>query len=148
MTTVKHSFVELIPNTLADNTIYISVTYKTAIHKCLCGCGLEVVTPISPTDWRITFDGETISLFPSIGNWSQPCRSHYWIKNSNVISAPAWSEDEILAGRDRDTRRKRKYYDSLQREADSELGDSEDETSATKHQGIFSRIRSWLEKLT
>ena len=31
------------------------------------------------------FDGRTISLNPSIGNWSYPCRSHYWIKGNRVV---------------------------------------------------------------
>src|SRR4051794_26363249 len=82
--TIKYEFVEFIPDKLQTDTLYVSVSHRTAIHKCLCGCGVEVVTPISPTDWRITFDGETVSLFPSIGNWSYPCRSHYWIKKGKV----------------------------------------------------------------
>jgi hypothetical protein len=82
----------------------------------MCGCGVEVVTPISPTDWRITFDGETVSLFPSIGNWSYPCRSHYWIKRGKVIWAEDWSDEEIRHARDRDRLRKRKYYSSRNHE--------------------------------
>ncbi|MFC4855982.1 DUF6527 family protein [Actinophytocola glycyrrhizae] len=29
-------------------------------------------------DQRRDFNGETVSLSPSIGNWSFPCRSHYY----------------------------------------------------------------------
>lgn len=110
---LKHEFVEFIPDELEANTIYISVAYRTVMHKCMCSCGVEVVTPISPTDWRITFDGETVSLFPSIGNWSYPCRSHYWIDAGNVVWAEDWSDAEIRTARERDRRRKQEYYASL-----------------------------------
>lgn len=46
----KHKFVEYIPDTIEENIIYISISYSTAIHLCACGCGKEVVTPLSPTD--------------------------------------------------------------------------------------------------
>ncbi len=111
--TIKHEFVEFIPDKLETDTLYISIPHRTAIHKCVCGCGVEVVTPISPTDWRITFDGETVSLFPSIGNWSYPCRSHYWIKRGKVIWAEDWSEEEIRDARNRARLRKPDYYSGL-----------------------------------
>jgi len=59
--------------------------FGTVVHKCCCGCGNEVVTPLSQTDWQLSFDGESISLYPSIGNRNFKCKSHYWIKNNNVI---------------------------------------------------------------
>jgi hypothetical protein len=37
-------------------------------------------SPLSPTDWKLTFDGVSVSLHPSDGNWSFPCRSHYRIE--------------------------------------------------------------------
>jgi len=81
---ISHQFVDAIPRQLDDSTLYISLEFATAVHLCRCGCGLEVVTPFSPTDWKMTFDGVSISLHPSIGNWSFPCRSHYWIRNNRV----------------------------------------------------------------
>jgi len=45
---LKHEFVEFIPDQLEDDTIYISIPYATVTHKCCCGCGTEVVTPLSP----------------------------------------------------------------------------------------------------
>ncbi len=84
MTKLEHRFVDLIPDEIEDGVIYISMQYCTAIHKCACGCGNEVVTPISPRDWKLFFDGVSITLSPSIGNWSFKCRSHYWIRNSEI----------------------------------------------------------------
>jgi Family of unknown function (DUF6527) len=79
-----HKFVKSVPETLEQGVLYVSVEYATAIHKCCCGCGNEVVTPLSPKDWKLTFDGETVSLYPSIGNWNFGCRSHYWITKNRV----------------------------------------------------------------
>ena len=62
-----YEFVEFIPDELKELTLYISVTYCTAVHKCCCGCGREVVTPLSPTGWHLIFDGKTVSLYPSVG---------------------------------------------------------------------------------
>lgn len=87
---MQHKFVEFIPDKLEDGMLYVSITYATVLHKCGCGCGNEVVTPLSPSDWQLIFNGETISLFPSIGNWSFPCRSHYWIRNNKIVWARDW----------------------------------------------------------
>ena len=64
--------------------MYISIPYTTAAHKCCCGCGVEVVTPIDPIGWEMTFDGRSVSLKPSIGNWNLDCQSHYWIERNQV----------------------------------------------------------------
>ena len=92
-------FIEFIPSNLEDGVIYISVPFSVAVHKCCCGCGMEVVTPISRHDWRITFDGETVSLYPSIGNWSFSCKSHYWIIENKVKWMKKWTDEEIERGR-------------------------------------------------
>lgn len=90
-----HKFVEYIPDNLKSGVLYISITYKIVIHKCCCGCGQEVVTPISPVDWKLIFNGESISLYPSIGNWSFDCKSHYWIENNKVKWAKRFSKKKI-----------------------------------------------------
>jgi len=100
--TLTHKFVKSVPETLEDGVIYVSVEYATAIHKCCCGCGGEVVTPFSPSDWELTFDGISISLSPSIGNWSFQCQSHYWIRNNRVEWAPKWSRKKIKYCRQQD----------------------------------------------
>lgn len=95
---MKHQFVEYIPEFIEENTLYISLQFSTAIHKCMCGCGNEVVTPISPKDWSIIYNGETITLQPSIGNWNFECKSHYWIRKNEVIICPKWDSDKIDIG--------------------------------------------------
>lgn len=96
---LTHSFVEFIPDQLEERVIYISIPYATVVHRCCCGCGGEVVTPLSPRDWRLTFDGETVSLYPSIGNWSFACRSHYWIQRNRVVWAEDWSDERVESAR-------------------------------------------------
>ncbi len=81
---IEHRFVETIPRALEPGVLYVSMGYRTAVHRCCCGCGNPVVTPISPEDWSLTFDGEIVSLRPSIGNWGFPCSSHYWITSGRV----------------------------------------------------------------
>jgi hypothetical protein len=110
MKILQHKFVEFIPDVLEDGTLYISIEYCTAIHKCVCGCGNEVVTPLSPTDWQLTFDGKNVSLSPSIGNWNFECKSHYFIKKNQVRLARNWNDWEITDGRKSDVKKKKKYF--------------------------------------
>lgn len=112
--TLIHEFVEFIPASIQEKKLYISIAYATATHKCCCGCGKEVVTPLSPTDWKLIFDGQSVSLDPSIGNWSFDCRSHYWIKRNKVIWAGAWSQERIDNGRSYDRKNKELQYNKSQ----------------------------------
>jgi hypothetical protein len=111
---MQHEFVDCIPDKLEEGVLYISLSYATAVHKCACGCGHEVVTPFSPTDWSMQFNGETVSLDPSIGNWSFPCRSHYLIKRDRVVWVPSMSREEIDAGRASDQRAKQRQFGQIE----------------------------------
>ena len=71
-----------------QGVLYVSIVYATAIHKCACGCSQQAVTPLSPDEWSLTYDGQTISLKPSIGNWGMECKSHYWIQGNRIIWVP------------------------------------------------------------
>jgi hypothetical protein len=110
MQTLEHRFVEEMPEDLEQGVLYISMRFRTALHKCVCGCGFEVVTPFSPTDWQLTFDGESISLSPSIGSWEFACRSHYFITNNHIEHAGEWDEWQVQKGRETDKEQKKKYY--------------------------------------
>lgn len=94
-TTIEHKFVDSVPDQMEDGILYISLVYATAIHKCCCGCGKEVVTPFSPSDWELVFNGESVSLYPSIGNWSFDCQSHYWIRKNKIYVARKWFEKVV-----------------------------------------------------
>ncbi|MEX2170735.1 MAG: DUF6527 family protein [Pirellulales bacterium] len=112
---LEHRFFEHIPEQLEPGVLYISMEYGTAAHLCCCGCGAEVITPFTPTDWKMTFDGETVSLRPSVGNWSLPCRSHYVIERGRVTESMPWSDKQVAAERRRDKAVKDQYYGTPKR---------------------------------
>ncbi len=97
---LKHRFVKNAPRHLSPSVLYISVEYCTMLHLCACGCGRKVVTPLSPNDWSMAFNGKTVTVHPSIGSWSLPCQSHYFIKRGEVVWAGQWSEQQIQRGRE------------------------------------------------
>jgi hypothetical protein len=107
---LTHEFVESMPSELEEGKLYVSIRYRTASHLCACGCGNKVVTPIRPPKWHVTFDGDAVSLRPSVGNWQLPCRSHYWIEHDRVRWATAWTDNQIAVGREQDARDIRDYY--------------------------------------
>jgi hypothetical protein len=142
---IRHVFVDLLPPTVEERTLYVSVEYKCMVHLCLCGCGHKVVTPLSPTGWSLTFDGKTVSIYPSVGNWNLPCQSHYWIRESRVEWARKWSPEQIKAGAARDSRLKEEYF---VRNA-GVTGASPESTDAHAEQsgGIWARLVRWVRRL-
>lgn len=133
MKTLKHKFVETIPEELDQGVLYISIEYCTAIHKCVCGCDNEVVTPLSPIDWKFTFNGKSISLYPSIGNWNFDCQSHYWIENSKIIHARKWDKVEIEAGKKADVKLKKEFYKK-----------KKPKTSGSRMKELINQLKSFL----
>jgi hypothetical protein len=109
-----HEFVEFIPAELAEGILYISIPYATAAHLCACGCGRKVVTPFTATDWRLIYDGDSVSLRPSVGNWSFPCRSHYVISKNRIRWAEDWSKEKIEKNRSCDRRAKSRRFNELE----------------------------------
>src|ERR1043165_3319896 len=128
---VSHEFVDSFPTPMQSGVLYISLPYKTAGHLCCCGCGQEVVTPLSPTDWKLIFDGETASLHPSIGSWTLPCRSHYFISRGQVEWSGAWSRDRVAAAQAQDRRAKRQYFSQREATAPAEKAESTAEPAVT-----------------
>jgi hypothetical protein len=138
---LTHEFVEFIPEVIEERKIYVSIKYATAVHKCCCGCGKEVVTPLSPTDWKLTFDGRTVSLDPSIGNWSFPCRSHYWVRNNRARWAEVWPQSRIDANRAYSRRAKEEYFASNE-EPDDVVG-----TARSPEQLAPAQRAAWWKKV-
>ena len=77
-------FVDKMPETLEDGVLYIAPHFECAVHKCMCGCGEKVCTPLNEGMWKWSYDGTNVSLNPSVGNFQQPCKSHYFLKNGVV----------------------------------------------------------------
>ena len=65
---MRPEYVEFIPPKLEDGVIYISKKFRTASHRCCCGCGTKIVTPLRETEYKLTERGGLVSLHPSIGN--------------------------------------------------------------------------------
>lgn len=112
---LQHRFVEYIPAQPEEGILYISIQYKSAVHLCICGCGNKVVTPLTPKDWELTFDGVSVSLYPSIGNWSFPCRTHYFITKNKIEIMEKWSDSRVESGREHESERKKKYFKKRKR---------------------------------
>jgi predicted adenine nucleotide alpha hydrolase (AANH) superfamily ATPase len=110
---LNHVFIETIPDELEEGILYISLRFRVIMHSCCCGCKSKVVTPLSPARWKMTFDGKTISLNPSIGNWNFDCQSHYWIEKSEVEWAGKWTNDEIAEGKSYEKEKRANYYKAV-----------------------------------
>lgn len=138
----KHEFVKFMPDVIKDGVIYISLDYKSIIHKCACGCGKEVNTPLHPTGWKLLYDGESISLDPSIGNWSFDCKSHYWITNSEIEWSLKWSDGTIREVRAAEDSEREEYYRNKDsKNLEGGLGDS------VELQRPKFKKKGWLQKL-
>ena len=74
------------------DVFYVSMTYATAVHLCP-GCERKVVTPFASGSWYLIFDGETVSIRPSIRNNAHECGTHYWIDRDRIV--PAWDAYEL-----------------------------------------------------
>jgi hypothetical protein len=149
--TLHHRFVRTVPRDLEPGVLYISTDYATAVHSCCCGCGERVVTPFTPTDWRMTFDGETVSIHPSVGNWNQKCRSHYVIQRNMVLESGVWSNNQIEAERRRDKKAKAAHFNQIKAASLSIVANDGARASnpiskmgATTTQSIWSRFKAWL----
>ena len=79
--------VSRVPAVLEPDKLYISFDCNVIIHLCACGCGEKVVLPLTPNEWKIIYDGETVTISPSIGNFQYKCGSHYFIKHNRVVWA-------------------------------------------------------------
>lgn len=99
---IRPRFVEFIPDQLEEGVLYISERFRTCSHKCCCGCGEEVVTPLSVAEWRLTREGDLVSLWPSVGNWDYACRSHYVIQRNQVKWAATMTNKQIARVQQRD----------------------------------------------
>ena len=82
------------------------------------------------------YDGETVSLDPSIGNWSFPCQSHYWLERGRVSWAEQWSRERIDRGRALDRARKA-------RDVDESFSDPTEDLAKKARKPLI-RLFAWL----
>jgi len=143
LTKIAHQHVQFIPEVLDYGILYISVPYKTALHKCACGCGQEVVTPLGPAEWSLRESGGNVTLYPSIGNWSFPCESHYFIRDSNIVWVGKMSKAEISRGRSRAQARRENYLQAANEERKKGRSDAREAIPLS----IFGRLTKYLRNL-
>ena len=83
---ITPKFVDCMPENLTEGVLYISEKYHCVIHLCACGCKLETVTDINtPEGWIFTNNNGLVTLDPSIGNFQFFCKSHYYIRNNEIV---------------------------------------------------------------
>lgn len=127
---IELQHVYYVPKDLKGGVLYVSEEFSTAAHLCACGCGVKVRTPLGPTEWTLEETDSGPTLRPSIGNWQQACRSHYWICRGEIVWSDNWSPEEIASGRRREEENRRVYYDALNR---------------PKRSGVLRRFWRWLK---
>jgi hypothetical protein len=141
LTEIRPEFVEFVPKELEDGVLYVSIPYSTTVHKCACGCGSKITLPINPAKWRFLWTGESISLWPSVGNHSFACRSHYWIEQNRIEWARAMSQREIDANRERDREEREQYLKSRSEPERTRMDGPSD-----SRRGLIDRLRGFIKR--
>lgn len=139
LTHIRPEFVSLAPAVLEPGVVYVSMEFATVLHLCCCGCRKQVVTPLTPARWHLGFDGESITLNPSIGNWSFPCRSHYWIRQNAVVWDRPFSPAETAGAREKDRR-------DLERHAAFRAPGAGRIEGVARQTTWFDRAKKWLQR--
>jgi hypothetical protein len=132
------------PKVLDEGVLYISEECELAAHKCCCGCGEDVITPLRPARWRLDRNGGRVSLYPSIGNWKFACRSHYWIRDNRVMPSYALDDEEIADVIELDRAAREKYFArvrSVPPSSGSQIPAAEPQRWLTR---LFEYLRSWF----
>ncbi len=105
--------VEFMPKQLEPGVLYVSEKFGAMAHLCACGCGAKIRTPLGPTEWSLKETACGPSLWPSVGNWQQACKSHYIIDGGQIIWCGTWTPEQIMAGRRAEEARRKAHYDAM-----------------------------------
>lgn len=89
LTELTPEYVHFMPEkpAMKEGILYISREFGSVQHRCACGCGEIVVTPIDTVQWwtlREEDEGRVVTLWPSIGRFQSPCKSHYFITKNKI----------------------------------------------------------------
>lgn len=133
-------YVDSVPEKLEPGILYISEENDVVMHLCCCGCGQEVVTPLSPAEWSISRSGRTVSLRPSIGNWDYACHSHYWITNNQVEWDEPMSKKQIAIVKERDRIDKQRYIAQVNAEKMKKV----DTVLWPFIRNLFNKVKNWF----
>jgi len=127
---IKLQRVEYMPKQLEPGILYVSEKFGAVAHLCACGCGAKIRTPLGATEWAFAEKSSGPSLWPSIGNWQQSCKSHYIIDSGEIIWCGTWTPDQIMAGRRAEEARRKAYFDAKY-----------------PKRGLLHRIWQWLKRI-
>ena len=144
--TITPKFVTHLPEELAEGVLYISEEFSTAAHLCCCGCKEEVITPLNKASWKITKFSNTVSLHPSIGNWKFSCKSHYWIRNNQVIESQSMSQSRIEMVIQKDKLDKAKYIHQINKQIDNSNKNLLSNPKQSDEPGLLSFIVSLFKR--
>lgn len=137
---LRPEFVDHAPPQMEPGVLYVSIPYSTCGHLCCCGCGEEVFTSLSPARWTLIYDGENVSLDPSVGNWGLPCQSHYWIRDGRVRWSRRYTDREIADNRQRDRARLDRHLRG-DRPEEPEWREQPERPSGKTRPGLVTRFR-------
>ena len=138
VTRLKPIFVETVPDLMVEGCLYVSIKYRTVSHLCACGCGKEVNTPLHPTGWSLTYDGEAVGLWPSVGNWSENCQSHYVIEKGEIQWSRRWTREEIEEGRQQRVEEVQRYF------RDEKIIEEKVDSGVERSVGLWLRLLAWI----
>ncbi len=134
--TLRPEYVKHFPDSLDEGVLYISEEYASVGHRCCCGCGEEVITPINPAQWQLRKSRAGVSLYPSVGNWKFKCQSHYWITDNKVEDAGPMSQSKIDLVKQRD----RMAKDRLVQHINDRSGNA---AAGKPKKGLFQSFMDW-----
>ena len=129
---IRLEHVQFMPKELLPGVLYVAKEYGAAAHLCACGCGSKIRTPLAPTEWQLVETREGPTLWPSVGNWQKPCRSHYVIDRGRIEWHGQWSQSQVAQGRMREQQRREAYFAMRDRQREG------------KRTGIWNRMKHWL----
>ncbi len=130
MDRIKLLKVYYLPKELEEGFLYVSKEFGVAGHLCPCGCKNKIITPLDQTEWSFKEHNNEPTLYPSLGNWELPCKSHYWITDGLIEWSYQWTEKQISEGRQNEDEKRKLHFNKL--------------NSKNKKLSIIKRFVNWL----
>lgn len=90
----RYRLVERIPNILQEGIVYHTEEFELAGLLCACGCGHRI-TLLVPDSHRVSDERGYATIWPSIGVFDAPCKSHYFINAGEIQWRPAFSASQV-----------------------------------------------------